>query len=69
MKTMRFKTNAKCGGCSARIGEALTQRIQPKSWSIDLASGDRTLTIETDRSADEVMQTVREAGYTIEPIE
>ena len=68
MKTLKFKTNAKCGGCSARIGEALKSSIHPQEWSIDLSSSNRTLTVQTDHTAEEVMQVVRAAGYTIEPM-
>ena len=34
----RFKTNAKCGGCVAKIGEQLNKMAEPDEWSIDLAS-------------------------------
>lgn len=60
---MRFKTNAKCGGCIAAIGEKLNKLVKAEDWSIDLKSTDRTLTITTDLSAETILAAVREAGF------
>lgn len=66
MKTLKFKTNAKCGGCVARIGEALGSVVPEGKWSIDLSTPDRVLTVETDLSTEEIVRIVTEAGYKAE---
>ena len=38
MATIKFKTNAKCGGCVAAIGAKLNTLMASDDWSIDLAS-------------------------------
>ena len=38
MSTLKFKTNAKCGGCVAAIGAKLNQLVKEDAWSIDLKS-------------------------------
>lgn len=66
MKTLKFSTNAKCGGCVARIGEALGKVVPEGKWSIDLSTPDRVLTVETDLSTEEIVRIVTEAGYKAE---
>ena len=66
MKTARFKTNAKCGGCVARIGEPLNKIVPAESWSIDLSTPERILTVTSDLSDGEIVRTVEQAGYKAE---
>ena len=66
MKTARFKTNAKCGGCVARIGEALNKIVPAESWSNDLSTPERILTVTSDLSDGEIVRTVEQAGYKAE---
>ena len=66
MKTARFKTNAKCGGCVARIVEALNKIVPAESWSIDLSTPERILTVTSDLSDGEIVRTVEQAGYKAE---
>ena len=66
MKTARFKTNAKCGGCVARIGEELNKIVPAESWSIDLSTPERILTVTSDLSDGEIVRTVEQAGYKAE---
>ena len=66
MKILKFSTNAKCGGCVARIGEALGKVVPEGKWSIDLSTPERVLTVETDLSAEEIVRIVTEAGYKAE---
>ena len=40
MATLKFKTNAKCGGCVAAIGAKLNKLVKEDAWSIDLKSPD-----------------------------
>ncbi len=68
MKILKFRTNAKCGGCVARIGEALGKVVPEGKWSIDLSTPERVLTVETDMSAEEIVRIVTEAGYKAEAL-
>ncbi|MGI6219509.1 MAG: heavy-metal-associated domain-containing protein [Bacteroidaceae bacterium] len=68
MATMHFKTNAKCAGCVARIGEELDKHMAHEQWSIDLSTPERTLTVEGDCAAGDVVQWVSAAGFKAEPL-
>ena len=68
MKILKLRTNAKCGGCVARIGEALGKVVPEGKWSIDLSTPERVLTVETDMSAEEIVRIVTEAGYKAEAL-
>lgn len=63
MATLTFKTNAKCGGCVAAIGEKLNPLVGEGTWSIDLKSPDKTLTVTTDLPAERIIAAVTEAGF------
>ena len=39
MKTSKFKTNAKCDGCVARIADKLNEIVPREQWNIDNGSG------------------------------
>ena len=58
----RFKTNAK-------IGEQLNKMAEPEEWSIDLASPEKLLTIDTDEPSEAVVRAVSEAGFKAEPLD
>ena len=66
---MKFKTNAKCGGCVAAIGKELDKIMAPDEWSIDLSSAERILTVTADVDAGDVLQQVAAAGFKAEVIE
>ena len=68
MKTLRFKTNAKCGGCVNKIGSELSRKVLPKDWSIDLNSPDRVLTVQTDLPAETIVSLVNTAGFKAGPL-
>lgn len=61
-----FKTNAKCAGCVAKIGEKLSQNPAVNQWSVDLTSPERILHIDTTLSDEEVTALVAEAGFKAE---
>lgn len=63
MATLRFKTNAKCGGCVVAIGAKLNNLVKEEDWSIDLKSPDRTLTVSTDLPSEVILAAVTEAGF------
>ena len=68
MKTSKFKTTAKCGGCVAEIGEMLDKVVARDQWNIDLSTPDRVLTITSDLSDDRVIELVKEAGFKAEKL-
>ncbi|GHB78538.1 heavy-metal-associated domain-containing protein [Persicitalea jodogahamensis] len=63
MNTLKFKTNIKCGACVATVTPHLTKAVGIESWQVDLQDPNRTLTVTTDKSPDEITQLVQEAGY------
>lgn len=68
MTTMKFKTNAKCGGCVAAIGTQLNKLVKDNEWSIDLKSPDKVLEVTADVPADRVIAAVTEAGFKAEQL-
>lgn len=65
---MKFKTNAKCGGCVVAIGSRLNKLMKEEDWSIDLKSVDKVLEVKADVPAETVMAAVKEAGFKVEPL-
>ena len=68
MKTSKFKTSAKCGGCVAKIVETLDKFVSRDQWNIDLSTPDRVLTITSELPDDRVIELVKEAGFKAEKI-
>lgn len=66
MKSLKFKTNIKCGACVAAVTPHLTGAEGIRNWQVDLQDPNRTLSVETDKSADEVAELVKSAGYKAE---
>lgn len=64
---MKFKTNAKCAGCSARILSAMQEKFPDEEWSLDLESADKVLENHgvpdnADKAA-QVVKTLEETGF------
>ena len=69
MATKKFKTNAKCGGCSARIGAALEKNgVKAGEWSLDLANPEKLLTVNSEMTSDAIIRIVTDAGYKAEEV-
>ncbi len=69
MKTIRFKTNIKCGGCIATVTPYLNQVEGIEKWEVDTASPDKILSVETEKvSAEEIRNTVEQAGFRAETV-
>ncbi|MEP0711780.1 hypothetical protein [Algoriphagus sp.] len=69
MKTQKFKTNIACGNCLAKVTPLLDSEPKIDSWSVDLQSDDRILTVvSNDITADEVFRTVIKAGFIAKPL-
>lgn len=63
---MKFKTNAKCGGCISAIGLKLNKILKSDEWSIDSTS--KVLEVKADISSDKVIEAVASAGFKAEQI-
>lgn len=65
---MKFKTNAKCGGCASAIRNALKSIAPADQWEFDLESPDRILTFTgtADVDPDEVVRLIKGAGFKAE---
>jgi copper chaperone CopZ len=70
MKTLKFQTNVKCGGCVATITPFLNQEKGIARWNVDLASPQRILAVETEEmKADQISEVMKAAGYQAELID
>lgn len=63
--TRKYKTNLRCESCVATLKPYLDQAPGVTKWEVDIASPNKTLTIEGDVSIDIVRQTVSRAGYEV----
>ena len=69
MKTLKFQTNVKCGGCVATITPYLNQEQGISSWNVDTTNPQRILTVETESlTSGEIIVLMNKAGYQAEPI-
>lgn len=64
---MKFKTNAKCGGCSTAIIGAVKNQFPDAELSLDLESADKVLHVhgvpETSENAALIEKTIVETGF------
>lgn len=65
MKEIVFKSNFKCQGCIDKVRETLNNHPQIGSWSIDLESPDKTLTILSSLSNTELEMLIAQKGFKI----
>ena len=63
--TRRFKTNLRCGGCVAAVRPHLDREPGVGRWAVDIASPDKTLTVEGEAPAEAVRAAVARAGYRV----
>jgi copper chaperone len=63
MKTLKFKTNIKCGGCIAAVTPFLNQAVGEGQWQVDTSVADKLLTVESEKTGEEITQALKEAGY------
>lgn len=69
MSKLKFKTNIKCGGCMATVTPFVEKESNIEKWEVDLNDPDRTMMVEGDNvTADLVIKTLKEAGYTAEVV-
>lgn len=64
---MKFKTNAKCGGCRSAIFKAVNDKFPNAKLSMDLDDVDKVLEIhgipEDSATASQVLKTIEETGF------
>lgn len=64
---MKFKTNAKCGGCKTAILNAVQSKFPDMQWSMDLDSVDKVLEChgvpEDGEKAAQILKTIEETGF------
>ena len=64
---MKFKTNAKCGGCSSTIIGAVQKKFPNAELNLDLESADKVLEVhgvpEDSATAAEIEKTIEETGF------
>ena len=64
---MKFKTNAKCAGCSSAILGAVRSRFPNQEWSLDLSTEDKVLEMhgvpDDAKKAAQVVKTIEETGF------
>lgn len=64
---MKFKTNAKCGGCRNAILAAVNEKFPDMKWSMELESADKVLEChgipEDAEKAAQIVKTIEETGF------
>lgn len=69
MSEAKFKTTIQCNGCLSKVTPKLNEILEEQSWSVDLESGDRILTVNDDNvSVDAVVSAVKSVGFEIEEL-
>lgn len=69
MSTYKFKTSMSCANCVSKVEKILNAEKAIIKWEVDLASPDKTLTIETDTlNPDAIPPLLLKAGYKAERI-
>jgi copper chaperone len=69
MKTLKFKSNIKCGGCIEKVAPVLNGDSRILKWEVDTSSSDRILDVTTETlSAQDIVNLVSKAGFLAEPI-
>lgn len=69
MSEVRFKTTIQCNSCLSKVTPKLNEFLEEQSWSVDLESDDRILTVNDDNvSVDAVVSAVKSVGFQIEEL-
>lgn len=68
MDTLKFKTNIKCTGCLATVTPHLNTAAGENNWQVNLEDPQRILTVESDRTENDIIAAVKEAGFEAEKI-
>ncbi|MCH1544390.1 MAG: heavy-metal-associated domain-containing protein [Bacteroidia bacterium] len=69
MSEAKFKTTIQCNGCLSKVTPKLNEILKEQSWSVDLESDDRILTVNDDNVSDDaVVSAVKSVGFEIEEL-
>jgi len=69
MGTMKFKTNINCSNCVAKVTPFLDKKIGKESWSVDIESDDKILTVNTTELTEgDIVKTIKRTGFEAMPI-
>lgn len=64
---MKFKTNAKCAGCSSAILNAMQTKFPDDKWTLDLNTADKVLEChgvpDDAGKAAQIIKTLEETGF------
>jgi copper chaperone len=64
MKTIKLKTDIKCGGCVAKVTPALNAVAGEHAWQVDVTDPARILTVTGDHvSEQQIIQAINKAGF------
>ena len=70
MKTLKFKTSAKCQGCVQSLSTKLNETIKDGTWNFDVSVSPSILTVKTENlMKEDIISIVEKAGYRIVFIE
>ena len=65
--TLHFKTNINCGGCVSKFGPVLDTTESISTWTVDITSPDKILTVEWENiTAEDVVALVQSRGFNAE---
>lgn len=66
MKTLKFKTNIKCGGCIATASPFLDAIPEITKWEVDTQNPEKILSLEVaeELNASTIVSTLEKAGFT-----
>lgn len=69
MKTLKFKTNLKCGSCVAQVTPHLNKVEGIGQWQVDTANPDKILTVESENvEPRHIVEAVQTAGFRAEKL-
>ena len=63
-----FRTNINCGSCLSNVTGFLDDLDGVAFWRVDLEDPRKVLSVEGPATETAIMETVRAAGYDIEPL-
>lgn len=69
METKNYKTNIKCTGCLSKVTPVLNELAGEDNWEVDVQTPEKRLTlINPDVNENELIASLKELGYTAEPL-
>ncbi len=68
MEAIKFTTNIKCTGCLAKLTPFLNETAGEDNWEVDLQDPKKTLTVVGSVSENEILATVKEAGFVAQKL-